>query len=460
MKIIFESKRLLNEVTMEQAEARLLSRGFGRALQVYLEHWKDEFENLQDVRTSVEGYIKETVPSDISEGYKPEALWWCISDFIKAMAENSKSAEDYFSFIDDVRETLETFFQIKEAGKASILSEKDINKIKSSKELSEVVIQAKPAWDAYNKLKTSKDAEAGTNVIYEDGDWTVIIPENKGAACEIGRDTDWCTRSPGLPYYEKTHSKEDPLIIFISKEDPVKRYQFHYGTSQFMDKENQSIRTGASQRFYELNDIVKGLSDKLPEKVIDLANKYRIEQRSDGGTITFNPENTTYRNKNTQLHRLDGPAIEYSDGTKEWHQNDQLHRTDGPAIEFVNGTKKWYQNGKRHRTDGPAVEYPNGTKEWHQNNQLHRTDGPAIEWADGAKDWYQNGNLHRLDGPALEYSNGTKYWFQNGKTHRTDGPAVEHADGSKYWYIEGRQFKEDEFNKKTQNLKELFARYL
>ncbi len=27
-------------------------------------------------------------------------------------------------------------------------------------------------------------------------------------------------------------------------------------------------------------------------------------------------------------------------------------------------TKSWYLNGKLHRTDGPAVEYPNGTKIW------------------------------------------------------------------------------------------------
>ena len=71
-------------------------------------------------------------------------------------------------------------------------------------------------------------------------------------------------------------------------------------------------------------------------------------------------------------------------------------------------------NGKRHRTDGPAVEYPNGTKEWHQNNQLHRTNGPAIEYPDGAKYWYQNNQLHRIDCPAIERANGTKKWYIEG----------------------------------------------
>ena len=59
----------------------------------------------------------------------------------------------------------------------------------------------------------------------------------------------------------------------------------------------------------------------------------------------------------------------YDDGGKEWYQNGQLHRTDGPAIEYADGSKSWYQNGKRHRTDGPASEYTNGDKFWYLEGQ-------------------------------------------------------------------------------------------
>jgi hypothetical protein len=53
-----------------------------------------------------------------------------------------------------------------------------------------------------------------------------------------------------------------------------------------------------------------------------------------------------------------------SRGTVRWYQNNLLHRLDGPAIEYADGSKDWYQNGKLHRTDGPAVEYADGTKEY------------------------------------------------------------------------------------------------
>ena len=58
----------------------------------------------------------------------------------------------------------------------------------------------------------------------------------------------------------------------------------------------------------------------------------------------------------------------------------------------ADGTRRWYnENNQLHRTDGPAMEYANGTKHWYLNDQLHRTDGPAVEWSNGTKEWYLNG---------------------------------------------------------------------
>ena len=30
---------------------------------------------------------------------------------------------------------------------------------------------------------------------------------------------------------------------------------------------------------------------------------------------------------------------------KDWAQDGNLHRVDGPAIEYANGDKSWYQHG-------------------------------------------------------------------------------------------------------------------
>jgi hypothetical protein len=59
-------------------------------------------------------------------------------------------------------------------------------------------------------------------------------------------------------------------------------------------------------------------------------------------------------------------------GNKFWWLNGQLHREDGPAIEY------------------PAVEYYNGYRAWYLNGECHREDGPACEWTDGRRSWYLN----------------------------------------------------------------------
>ena len=79
-------------------------------------------------------------------------------------------------------------------------------------------------------------------------------------------------------------------------------------------------------------------------------------------------------------------------GTRRYYNSDnQLHRENGPAVEYVNGHVEWWQNGQHHRIDGPAIEWCGGTKIWYQYDIRHRTDGPAIEWASGFKEWYING---------------------------------------------------------------------
>jgi len=83
---------------------------------------------------------------------------------------------------------------------------------------------------------------------------------------------------------------------------------------------------------------------------------HRVELDEDG--------NIRYYDRKGELHRLDGPAVEYINGTKEWRIHGRLHRLDGPAIEEADGTKYWHINGMGHRLNGPAVEYPNGYKEW------------------------------------------------------------------------------------------------
>ena len=84
------------------------------------------------------------------------------------------------------------------------------------------------------------------------------------------------------------------------------------------------------------------------------------------------------------------------------------------------GTRYSYLDGELDGGDGPAVEKTNGDKEWYINGELNREDGPAIEHANGDKYWYVNDKLHREDGPAVEYANGRDVWYLDGHKIKHD----------------------------------------
>jgi hypothetical protein len=83
-------------------------------------------------------------------------------------------------------------------------------------------------------------------------------------------------------------------------------------------------------------------------------------------------KNIRWYNDKDQYHRLDGPAVEWADGSKSWYVEGKLHRQDGPAFEQANGYKAWWVEGKRHRLDGPAIECADGY--WVEGKELTKEE--------------------------------------------------------------------------------------
>ena len=113
--------------------------------------------------------------------------------------------------------------------------------------------------------------------------------------------------------------------------------------------------------------------------------------------------------------------------------NGKLHRENGPAITWGNGSKGWYKNGQLHREDGPAMIHAHGDQEYYRNGQLHREDGPAIKWSNGVQEYYRNGQLHREDGPAVIRQNQNHEYFINDKNSKFTN-AIFNKFGIKYPY--------------------------
>jgi hypothetical protein len=111
---------------------------------------------------------------------------------------------------------------------------------------------------------------------------------------------------------------------------------------------------------------------------------------------------------NQNIHRFVRPAVKFYSDTLCLFWSRNFCRLTGNK-----GDRHYYQNGRLHRVDGPAMEHSNGNWRWYKNGLCHRENGPSMIIG-SAKYWCIKGNYHRLDGPAIEKDDYKEYWV-NGK---------------------------------------------
>jgi len=61
------------------------------------------------------------------------------------------------------------------------------------------------------------------------------------------------------------------------------------------------------------------------------------------------------------------------------------------TIDNYGNIRYYNKEGQLHRLNGPAIECPTGRIEYWINNKLHRLDGPAVIWSDGSVEYWING---------------------------------------------------------------------
>jgi hypothetical protein len=61
-------------------------------------------------------------------------------------------------------------------------------------------------------------------------------------------------------------------------------------------------------------------------------------------------------------------------GTKRWFLNEELHRVDGPAVELSNGSKYWFLNGELvySKDNNNLHRYPNLSKPFKHSIIKHK----------------------------------------------------------------------------------------
>lgn len=187
---------------------------------------------------------------------------WLIKQYLTLKTERQPGQNGYDRELANVRETfMEDLYKVTddlkkfERFKGKIQGEKDINKLNVD-QLYDAVKDFDLTLATTTKAeRKSAPVHPGSKLVYDGPNWRVIEIEDKGqvgkeAACYYGGnnvETRWCTSAPGLSYFER-YIKDGPLYVIYNPEDtevspttglPKNRYQFHFPSNQFMDKDDK-----------------------------------------------------------------------------------------------------------------------------------------------------------------------------------------------------------------------------
>lgn len=364
--LIKERKELLNEISYEDALATFGSKKYIKQLANIVRNTdiadlipEDDVKKIaQRAVEPIRQYIQEFELDqvDITEPQKGLSVLWLkkvipTKDNILAFSElnhkpkGRKTRSGWFTdrwgelYRDrhNLKVQLERFFQMQDFIEPQ--EKKDLNKVEDAGKLFDLVQRARPRYQAYLDKKSYENAGEGKEKLAETDRWMVFAAHNKGAACELGKGTDWCTAAPGLDYFGQYYSEDDPLFIFINKKNPEEKYQFHYGKKQFMDK-NDNWMGYWEYIFLHVLLLEHNIDKKYPTIVMNQLNF----DSSEGWEGT-----PKWRHRITRTPRgVSLNIVDLESGEKKWYMRGELHREDGPAIEPPSGYDQWYLNGKQY----------------------------------------------------------------------------------------------------------------
>ena len=239
MKLLFENwRRYINEVSFSDAKEILDSKRTLKIIKAYRydkeqDHPDSPMSTMTTQHRNFKNYLLDVVPSDLTDNQKGTTVLWLL----KVARENPKVAASFINgriFARD-RGSLETFFHHQR-----FMPRQDLMQVKTMEDLVDMTDAAKEEIQKAQEKKNYLDAEKGTEIFRDDDEWTIAALHNKGAACELGKNTDWCTAAPGLNYFEDYYKPEDPLFYFQNKSN-LNKFQFHYGSSQFMNSKDEPV---------------------------------------------------------------------------------------------------------------------------------------------------------------------------------------------------------------------------
>ena len=227
--------------------------------------------------------IEEATPEELSKVKAGSYVQWLIKNYLNPKTERQYGDNGYDKEVKQVKETfMEDLYKVTddlkkfERFKGRLPKElRDINKI-TPDQLYDAVKDFDLTLATTTKAeRKTAEVHPGAKLMYDGDNWRVIEIKDKGAvgkeaACFYGgnnQETRWCTSAPGASWFDR-YIKDGPLYVIFKPSDtdvspttglPKSRYQFHFPSNQFMDKDDrqQDLIQLLSGPMSELKDIFK-----------------------------------------------------------------------------------------------------------------------------------------------------------------------------------------------------------
>ena len=188
---------------------------------------------------------------------------WLIKQYLTLKTERQPGENGYDRELANVKATfMEDLYKVTddlkkfERFKGKIKGEKDINKLTADQLYDAVKDFDLTLATTTKSERKSAEVHPGSKLVYDGPNWRVIEIEDKGpvgkeTACFYGgnnQETRWCTSTPGTDQWFNRYIKDGPLYVIYNPQDtdvasttglPKNRYQFHFPSNQFMDKDDR-----------------------------------------------------------------------------------------------------------------------------------------------------------------------------------------------------------------------------
>jgi Leucine-rich repeat (LRR) protein len=228
---------------------------------------REEFVALvnADPTTRTNNVDMETADSkELAKVKAGKYVQWLIKNYLSPSTERQPGDNGYDREVKQVKDTfMEDLYKVTddlakfEKFKNKLPQEmRDINKLTP-----DALYDAVKDFDLTLATTTKSERRSapvhpGAKLVFDGPTWRIIEIENKGAvgkeaACFYGgnnKETRWCTSAPGTDQWFNRYIKDGPLYVVYKSGDtdvapetglPKERYQFHFPSNQFMDKDDR-----------------------------------------------------------------------------------------------------------------------------------------------------------------------------------------------------------------------------